>query len=101
LETPHWKYLEEARGEKPTMGEREQDSRNSKVIIEGRRLDEALDGSFVFAESGVDKTHVGQDLGGIGNTLDKRGSDETVKGTKDTRRHTEKRSRAFSKSSSS
>jgi hypothetical protein len=53
--------------------ERERDSRNSKVIVEGRRLDEALDGSFMFAKGGIDETHVGQNLGGIGNTLDKRG----------------------------
>ena len=48
--------------EKPTMEERERDSRNSKVIIEGRRLDEALDGSFMFAEGGIDETHVCENL---------------------------------------
>lgn len=46
-----------------------QNSRNGQILIQVRSLYELCHSGFVLAEGRIDQTHIGQNLGGICDTL--------------------------------
>jgi hypothetical protein len=47
-------------------------TRDSEVLVQPSRTDKLLDSQLVFAQSGIYKTHIRQDLGRVRDTLSNR-----------------------------